>query len=200
MHQGKWEWLCSRVEAYSGTDLSEKGTIPSYSRAQQLLLVKMQKLVCRGGREENDSLRNFKNSLQPEESSLSSDPKSSPRMSRASVFITQILQFVSRVDNKYKRMNSSERVRIVSSGNPTLPRPGFETLRQDGNPTLPRPGFETLRQDGKPCTLNTTGNPTLPRPGFETLRQDGKPCTLHPKHYRKPNAAQTRLQNPETGW
>uniref|UniRef100_A0A8C7HXB4 Caspase recruitment domain family member 11 n=1 Tax=Oncorhynchus kisutch TaxID=8019 RepID=A0A8C7HXB4_ONCKI len=119
MHQGKWEWLCSRVEAYSGTDLSEKGTIPSYSRAQQLLLVKMQKLVCRGGREENDSLRNFKNSLQPEESSLSSDPKSSPRMSRASVFITQILQFVSRVDNKYKRMNSSERVRIVSSGNPT---------------------------------------------------------------------------------
>uniref|UniRef100_A0A8L0DMG2 Caspase recruitment domain family, member 11 n=1 Tax=Oncorhynchus mykiss TaxID=8022 RepID=A0A8L0DMG2_ONCMY len=132
MHQGKWEWLCSRVEAYSGTDLSEKGTIPSYSRAQQLLLVKMQKLVCRGGREENDSLRNFKNSLQPEESSLSSDPKSSPRMSRASVFITQILQFVSRVDNKYKRMNSSERVRIVSSGNPTLPRPGFETLRQDG--------------------------------------------------------------------
>jgi hypothetical protein len=29
-------------------------------RAQQLLLVKMQKLVCRGGREENDSLRNFK--------------------------------------------------------------------------------------------------------------------------------------------
>uniref|UniRef100_A0A8K9UWL9 Caspase recruitment domain family, member 11 n=1 Tax=Oncorhynchus mykiss TaxID=8022 RepID=A0A8K9UWL9_ONCMY len=50
MHQGKWEWLCSRVEAYSGTDLSEKGTIPSYSR------------------------------LQPEESSLSSDPKSSPRI------------------------------------------------------------------------------------------------------------------------
>uniref|UniRef100_A0A8K9VCJ9 Caspase recruitment domain family, member 11 n=2 Tax=Oncorhynchus mykiss TaxID=8022 RepID=A0A8K9VCJ9_ONCMY len=136
MHQGKWEWLCSRVEAYSGTDLSEKGTIPSYSRAQQLLLVKMQKLVCRGGREENDSLRNFKNSLQPEESSLSSDPKSSPRMSRASVFITQILQFVSRVDNKYKRMNSSERVRIVSSGNPTLPRPGFETLRQDGKPCV----------------------------------------------------------------
>uniref|UniRef100_A0A674DNC2 Caspase recruitment domain family member 11 n=1 Tax=Salmo trutta TaxID=8032 RepID=A0A674DNC2_SALTR len=102
MHQGKWEWLCSRVEPYSGTDLPEKGTIPSYSR------------------------------LQPEESSLSTDPKSSPRMSRASVFITQILQFVSRVDNKYKRMNSSERVRIVSSGNPSLPRPGFETLRQEG--------------------------------------------------------------------
>uniref|UniRef100_A0A674DNN6 Caspase recruitment domain family member 11 n=1 Tax=Salmo trutta TaxID=8032 RepID=A0A674DNN6_SALTR len=120
MHQGKWEWLCSRVEPYSGTDLPEKGTIPSYSRAQQLLLVKMQKLVCRGGREENESLRNLKNSLQPEESSLSTDPKSSPRMSRASVFITQILQFVSRVDNKYKRMNSSERVRIVSSGNPSL--------------------------------------------------------------------------------
>ncbi|XP_045568619.1 caspase recruitment domain-containing protein 11 isoform X2 [Salmo salar] len=52
-------------------------------------------------------------------------------MSRASVFITQILQFVSRVDNKYKRLNSSERVRIVSSGNPSLPRPGFETLRQE---------------------------------------------------------------------
>uniref|UniRef100_A0A6Q2YYQ9 CARD domain-containing protein n=1 Tax=Esox lucius TaxID=8010 RepID=A0A6Q2YYQ9_ESOLU len=69
MHQGKGEWLCSRVDPYSGTDLQERGTIPSY--------------------------------------------------------------FVSRVDNKYKRMNSSERVRIVSSGNPALPRPGFETLRPD---------------------------------------------------------------------
>ncbi|XP_031676170.1 caspase recruitment domain-containing protein 11-like [Oncorhynchus kisutch] len=106
----------------------------------------MQKLVCRGGREENDSLRNFKNSLQPEESSLSSDPKSSPRMSRASVFITQILQFVSRVDNKYKRMNSSERVRIVSSGNPTLPRPGFETLRQDGKPCTLHPTHYTIQE------------------------------------------------------
>uniref|UniRef100_A0A674DNZ3 Caspase recruitment domain family member 11 n=1 Tax=Salmo trutta TaxID=8032 RepID=A0A674DNZ3_SALTR len=104
MHQGKWEWLCSRVEPYSGTDLPEKAPLLTTCVA---------------------------NSLQPEESSLSTDPKSSPRMSRASVFITQILQFVSRVDNKYKRMNSSERVRIVSSGNPSLPRPGFETLRQE---------------------------------------------------------------------
>ncbi|XP_034151184.1 caspase recruitment domain-containing protein 11 isoform X2 [Esox lucius] len=130
MHQGKGEWLCSRVDPYSGTDLQERGTIPSYARAQQLLLVKFQKLMCRRGREENDSLRNIMSTL-PEESSSSTDPKSSPRISRASVFITQILQFVSRVDNKYKRMNSSERVRIVSSGNPALPRPGFETLRPD---------------------------------------------------------------------
>ncbi|KAL0992493.1 hypothetical protein UPYG_G00094010 [Umbra pygmaea] len=131
MHQGKCEWHCSRVDIYSGNDLTERGTIPSYSRAQQLLLVKIQKLVCRGGREENDSLRSLKNTLQPEESSSSSDPKSTHRLSRASIFLTQILQFVSRVDNKYKRMNSSERVRIVSSGNPAIPRPGFDTLRQD---------------------------------------------------------------------
>lgn len=42
------------------------------------------------------------------------------------------LQFVSRVDIKYKRMNSSERVRIINSGSTTLPRPGFETLRPEG--------------------------------------------------------------------
>ncbi|KAJ7992001.1 hypothetical protein DPEC_G00274060 [Dallia pectoralis] len=132
MPQGRCEWLCSRVDAYSGNDLQERGTIPSYARAQQLLLVKIQKLVCRRGKEENDTLRNLWSSLQPDpESSSSPDLKSSPRMSRASVFITQILQFVSRVDNKYKRMNSSERVRITSSGNPAVPRPGFETLRPD---------------------------------------------------------------------
>ncbi len=42
------------------------------------------------------------------------------------------LQFVSRVDIKYKRMNSNERVRIVNSGSTTLPRQGFETLRPEG--------------------------------------------------------------------
>ncbi|XP_016137503.1 caspase recruitment domain-containing protein 11-like [Sinocyclocheilus grahami] len=72
------------------------------------------------------------NTLQPEEPTPSQDPKSSPRLSRASVFIVQLLQFVSRVDNKYKRMNSSERVRIVNGGNPSsVSRPGFETLRPE---------------------------------------------------------------------
>ncbi|XP_029914774.1 caspase recruitment domain-containing protein 11 isoform X2 [Myripristis murdjan] len=130
-HQGRCEWLCARVDPFTGSDLADCGTIPSYSRAQQLLLVKIQKLVCRGGKEESDSLRNIRNSLQPEEAGHSPDPKASPRLSRASIFITQILQFVSRVDNKYKRMNSSERVRIINSGNSTLPRQGFETLRPD---------------------------------------------------------------------
>uniref|UniRef100_A0A667Y4J2 Caspase recruitment domain family member 11 n=1 Tax=Myripristis murdjan TaxID=586833 RepID=A0A667Y4J2_9TELE len=119
-HQGRCEWLCARVDPFTGSDLADCGTIPSYSRAQQLLLVKIQKLVCRGGKEESDSLRNIRNSLQPEEAGHSPDPKASPRLSRASIFITQILQFVSRVDNKYKRMNSSERVRIINSGNSTL--------------------------------------------------------------------------------
>uniref|UniRef100_A0A673IYZ3 Caspase recruitment domain-containing protein 11-like n=1 Tax=Sinocyclocheilus rhinocerous TaxID=307959 RepID=A0A673IYZ3_9TELE len=131
MHQGKCEWLCARVDPFTNKD-TERGTIPSYSRAQQLLLVKIQKLMCRGGREEFDTLRGLRNTLQPEEPTPSQDPKSSPRLSRASVFIFQLLQFVSRVDNKYKRMNSSERVRIVNGGNPSsVSRPGFETLRTE---------------------------------------------------------------------
>ncbi|XP_067276197.1 caspase recruitment domain-containing protein 11 isoform X2 [Pseudorasbora parva] len=131
MHQGKCEWLCARVDSYTDKDL-ERGTIPSYSRAQQLLLVKIQKLMCRGGREEVETLKGLRNTLQPEEPTPSLDPKSSPRLSRASVFIFQLLQFVSRVDNKYKRMNSSERVRIVNGGNPSsVSRPGFETLRPE---------------------------------------------------------------------
>uniref|UniRef100_A0A8C4GID2 Caspase recruitment domain-containing protein 11 n=1 Tax=Dicentrarchus labrax TaxID=13489 RepID=A0A8C4GID2_DICLA len=121
-HQGRCEWLCARVDPYTGSDLPDRGTIPSNSRAQQLLLVKIQKLVYRGGKEENDSHRNSRLNLQPEEASPSPDPKASPRLSRASIFLTQILQFVSRVDIKYKRMNSSERVRIINSGSTTLPR------------------------------------------------------------------------------
>uniref|UniRef100_A0A672MY40 Caspase recruitment domain family member 11 n=1 Tax=Sinocyclocheilus grahami TaxID=75366 RepID=A0A672MY40_SINGR len=131
MHQGKCEWLCARVDPFTNKD-TERGTLPSYSRAQQLLLVKIQKLMCRGGREEFETLRGLRNTLQPEEPAPSQDPKSSPRLSRASVFIFQLLQFVSRVDNKYKRMNSSERVRIVNGGNPSsVSRPGFETLRTE---------------------------------------------------------------------
>ncbi|XP_040918614.1 caspase recruitment domain-containing protein 11 isoform X2 [Toxotes jaculatrix] len=125
-YQGRCEWLCSRVDPYNGSDHTERGTIPSNSRAQQLLLVKIQKLMCRGGKEDNS-----RTSLQPEEASPLPDPKSSPRLSRASIFLTQILQFVSRVDIKYKRMNSNERVRIVNSGSTTLPRQGFETLRPE---------------------------------------------------------------------
>ncbi|XP_041672890.1 caspase recruitment domain-containing protein 11 [Cheilinus undulatus] len=125
-HQDRCEWMCARVDPYSGLDLAERGTIPSNSRAQQLLLVKIQRLLCRGGKEENEVYRNSRISLQPEEASTSPDPKASPRLSRASIFLTQILQFVSRVDIKYKRMNSSERVRIINSSGTTLQRQGFE--------------------------------------------------------------------------
>lgn len=31
-HQGRCEWLCARVDPFTGTDLSDCGTIPSYSR------------------------------------------------------------------------------------------------------------------------------------------------------------------------
>uniref|UniRef100_A0A8C2ZCC3 Caspase recruitment domain family member 11 n=1 Tax=Cyclopterus lumpus TaxID=8103 RepID=A0A8C2ZCC3_CYCLU len=119
-HQGRSEWLCAHVDPYNGCDLADCGTIPSNSRAQQMLLVKIQKLVSRGGKEENEINRNKKN-LQSEETGLSPDPKASPRMSRASIFLTQILQFVSRVDTKYKRMNSNERVRIINSGDAADP-------------------------------------------------------------------------------
>ncbi|XP_066530339.1 caspase recruitment domain-containing protein 11 isoform X2 [Hoplias malabaricus] len=129
--QGKCEWLCARVDSFTDKDL-DSGTIPSYSRAQQLLLVKIQKLMCRGGREEAENIRGLRNTLQPEESTPLSDPKSSPRLSRASIFICQILQFVSRADNKYKRMDSNDRVRIVSGGSSSsLPRGGFETMKPE---------------------------------------------------------------------
>ncbi|XP_024127743.1 caspase recruitment domain-containing protein 11 [Oryzias melastigma] len=130
-HQGLCQWLCSRVEPFSGSDLAERGTIPSNSRAQQLLLVKIQKLVCRSGKEEIESSRNSKNNLAPEENSSPSDPKASPRLSRASIFLSQILQFVGRVDIKYKRMNSNERVRIINSGSSTLPRQELEMLKPE---------------------------------------------------------------------
>ncbi|MGH0122308.1 UNVERIFIED_CONTAM: hypothetical protein FKN15_003099 [Acipenser sinensis] len=133
MYQGKSEWLCARVDPCNDKDM-EKGTLPSYSRAQQLLLVKIQKLMYRGSRDETDSqystLRGLKNTLQPEETSPQADPKSSPRLSRASLFLGQILQFVSR-NEKYKRMNSSERVRIVSADPTTPSRYTFEAVKQD---------------------------------------------------------------------
>ncbi|EGV95787.1 Caspase recruitment domain-containing protein 11 [Cricetulus griseus] len=117
MYQDRHEWLCARVDPFTDQDL-DMGTIPSYSRAQQLLLVKLQRLVHRGSREEADSahhtLRSLRNTLQPEETLSTSDPRVSPRLSRASFFFGQLLQFVSRSENKYKRMNSNERVRIIS--------------------------------------------------------------------------------------
>uniref|UniRef100_H3CEC5 Caspase recruitment domain family, member 11 n=1 Tax=Tetraodon nigroviridis TaxID=99883 RepID=H3CEC5_TETNG len=57
-YQNRCEWLCTRVDPYSGADLNrptDRGTIPSNSRAQQLLMVKIQKLMSRGAREENES-------------------------------------------------------------------------------------------------------------------------------------------------
>ncbi|KAG7504433.1 caspase recruitment domain-containing protein 11 [Solea senegalensis] len=130
-YQGRCEWLCSRVDPYTGSDQTERGTLPSNSRAQQLLLVKIQKLVYRGGKEENEIHRNSRSNLQTEEVNATPDPKASPRLSRASIFLTQILQFVSRVDIKYKRMNSNERVRLINSGSASLPRHGLETLRPE---------------------------------------------------------------------
>ncbi|KAG9464547.1 hypothetical protein GDO78_019769 [Eleutherodactylus coqui] len=54
------------------------------------------------------------NTLQPEDYAQS-DSKTSPRLSRASFLFGQIFQFVKGYENKYKRMNSNERVRVVSS-------------------------------------------------------------------------------------
>ncbi|RMC17646.1 hypothetical protein DUI87_05310 [Hirundo rustica rustica] len=85
MYQGRCEWLCARVDPFTDRDL-EMGTIPSYSRAQQLLLVKLQRLMHRGSKDETE---NSYNTL-------------------------RALRFVSRSENKYKRMNSNERVRIVT--------------------------------------------------------------------------------------
>ncbi|XP_069066062.1 caspase recruitment domain-containing protein 11 [Pleurodeles waltl] len=120
MHQGRYEWFCARVDPFNDKDL-DKGTIPSYSRAQQLLLVKLNRLIHKGSRDDttdssSNTLKALRNTLQPEEASPQNDPKLSPRLSRASFLFVQIMQFVSRAENKYKRMNSTERVRIVTSG------------------------------------------------------------------------------------
>ncbi|MEE6497740.1 hypothetical protein FKM82_002830 [Ascaphus truei] len=123
MYQGKYEWLCARVDPFTDRNL-ETGTIPSYSRAQQLFLVKLQKLMHRGSKDETENpsntLRAPRNSLQPEDTCVQSDPRSSPRLSRASLLFGQLLQFVSRSENKFKRMNSNERVRIISCRSPCI--------------------------------------------------------------------------------
>lgn len=36
-HKGHCEWLCSRVDPYTGQDQGERGTIPSYSRYRAVL-------------------------------------------------------------------------------------------------------------------------------------------------------------------
>uniref|UniRef100_A0A672TUD7 Caspase recruitment domain-containing protein 11 n=1 Tax=Strigops habroptila TaxID=2489341 RepID=A0A672TUD7_STRHB len=132
MYQGRCEWLCARVDLFTDRDL-EMGTIPSYSRAQQLLLVKLQRLMHRGSRDETESSLNtlwaLRNTLQPEEPAPQSDPKASPRLSRASFLLGQILQFVSRSENKYKRMNSNERVRIVTGWPSGLARTSSEAKK-----------------------------------------------------------------------
>uniref|UniRef100_A0A8D0GCI1 Caspase recruitment domain-containing protein 11 n=1 Tax=Sphenodon punctatus TaxID=8508 RepID=A0A8D0GCI1_SPHPU len=133
MYQGRCECLCARVDPFNDKDM-ETGTIPSYSRAQQLLLVKLQRLMHRGSKDEMESssntLRVLRNTLQPEESPPQTDPKASPRLSRASFLLGQILQFVNRSENKYKRMNSNERVRIVSGSPSGRTRASLKTMKQ----------------------------------------------------------------------
>lgn len=36
-HQSRCEWLCARVDPYTGSDLAEHGTIPSFSRYTAVL-------------------------------------------------------------------------------------------------------------------------------------------------------------------
>ncbi|XP_051488555.1 caspase recruitment domain-containing protein 11 isoform X2 [Apus apus] len=100
MYQGRCEWLCARVDPFSDRDL-EMGTIPSYSRAQQLLLVKLQRLMHRGSKDETESSYNT----------------------------LRALRFVSRSENKYKRMNSNERVRIVTGWPSGLARTSSEARK-----------------------------------------------------------------------
>uniref|UniRef100_A0A3B4ZSG4 Caspase recruitment domain family member 11 n=1 Tax=Stegastes partitus TaxID=144197 RepID=A0A3B4ZSG4_9TELE len=139
-YQGRCEWLCARVDPYSGNDQADRGTIPSYSRYEAALF-KPKHTISGGSQNKRKDLPfislsslEFRkcNILQTEEVCPSPDTKASPRLSRASIFLAQILQFVSRVDIKYKRMNSNERVRLINSGSTTLPRQGLEMLRPEG--------------------------------------------------------------------
>ncbi|XP_075036000.1 caspase recruitment domain-containing protein 11 isoform X2 [Mixophyes fleayi] len=117
MHQGRYEWLCARIDPFTDRNL-EIGTIPSYSRAQQLFLVKLQRLIHKS-KDETESSSNTLRAMRPEDYTQT-DSKSSPRLSRASFLFGQIFQFVNRSENKYKRMNSNERLRMVSSNSPSI--------------------------------------------------------------------------------
>uniref|UniRef100_A0A8C5PSS8 Caspase recruitment domain family member 11 n=1 Tax=Leptobrachium leishanense TaxID=445787 RepID=A0A8C5PSS8_9ANUR len=123
LYQGRCEWWCSRVDLFTNRNL-DAGTIPSHSRAQQIFLVKLQRLMQRGIKDDSEgssnTLRGRRNTLQPEDISSQTDSKSSPRLSRASFLFGQILQFVNRSENKYKRMNSNERVRMISCNSPSI--------------------------------------------------------------------------------
>ncbi|XP_041432488.1 caspase recruitment domain-containing protein 11 isoform X2 [Xenopus laevis] len=95
MYQGKYEWLCAKVDPFTDRNL-EEGTIPSYSRAQQIFLVKLKKLLHRGHRDEaensSSTLRAMRNTPQPDDITAQIDTKSAPRLSRASFLFGQILQ------------------------------------------------------------------------------------------------------------
>uniref|UniRef100_A0A8C4PU93 Caspase recruitment domain-containing protein 11 n=1 Tax=Equus asinus asinus TaxID=83772 RepID=A0A8C4PU93_EQUAS len=110
MYQDRHEWLCARVDPFTDHDL-DMGTIPSYSRAQQLLLVKLQRLMHKGSREEADTAHHTLRTLRV----VSPSPGGGGSIRLEAVLCPPcVLQFVSRSENKYKRMNSNERVRIVS--------------------------------------------------------------------------------------
>ncbi|XP_013923910.1 PREDICTED: caspase recruitment domain-containing protein 11-like [Thamnophis sirtalis] len=92
MYQGKCEWFCARVHPVTNKD-EETGTVPNYSRAQQLLLVKLQRLMNKGSKEDIDSVHGLsRTTLQPDEAASPSESKTSPRLSRASFLLGQILQ------------------------------------------------------------------------------------------------------------
>uniref|UniRef100_A0A4W3J488 Caspase recruitment domain family member 11 n=1 Tax=Callorhinchus milii TaxID=7868 RepID=A0A4W3J488_CALMI len=147
MYQGKCEWLCAQVDPTTDKDL-EKGTIPSFCRAQQLLMVKIQRLMCRSCKDETDNQYSTLRGIwfllvsQPTIHTqpvwcLRLPPGFHPRLVLpvfSSDFLPSFLvKFVSRSDNKYKRMNSSERVRIVT-GSPSGPaRSTFETLKSSSD-------------------------------------------------------------------
>uniref|UniRef100_A0A6D2XVZ3 CARD domain-containing protein n=1 Tax=Takifugu rubripes TaxID=31033 RepID=A0A6D2XVZ3_TAKRU len=122
-YQNRCEWLCTCVDPYSGASV-----------------LWLKKLTCTGHTPSLPPLCSFNLlfNLQPDEASASPDPKTSPRLSRASIFLTQILQFVSRVDIKYKRMNSNERVRILNPGSVTIPRAEGEHKSAEAESDLSR--------------------------------------------------------------
>lgn len=37
-HQGRCEWMCARVDPYTGADQADRGTIPSNSRYREVVL------------------------------------------------------------------------------------------------------------------------------------------------------------------
>ncbi|XP_078716797.1 caspase recruitment domain-containing protein 11-like [Lampetra fluviatilis] len=125
LYEGRAEWRCSRVDPYTMRD-GETGTLPSFLRAQQLLLAKLKRLMNRRtSADETDSYgaqgKMRKGSLQcscslPSDGGPRAVDTGRPGGSGLRVgVIDHFLQLLGRSEvQPYKQQSSGERVRLMA--------------------------------------------------------------------------------------